>query len=121
MAQPKAKRPASRRPSSGSMKTLRDRFGIRQTMQARLLGVSTKTASNLRGGKTPSPQIARRLAELRRLLVALAEIVEEDVIADWLEAPNEVLDGLKPLEVIERGEVDRIWQMVYALRSGEPT
>jgi hypothetical protein len=27
-------------------------------------------------------------------------------------------DGLKPIEVIERGEVDRIWQMIVYLRSG---
>ena len=29
--------------------------------------------------------------------------------------------GLKPIEVIERGEVDRIWQMIYYLRSGVPS
>lgn len=120
MSRTKARKPVSRRVSS-SRKTPRDRFGIRQTTEARLLGVSTKTASTLRSGKMPSPQVARRLAELRRLLHALAEIVKEDVIAKWLETPNKALDGLKPLEVIERGEVDRIWQIVYALRSGEPT
>ncbi len=113
----KPKKPALRNPK----KTLRQRFGIRQTTEARLLGVSTKTASTLRSGKRPSPQVARRFTELERLLRALAEIVEENVVAEWLETPNEVLDGLKPLEAIERGEVDRIWQVVYALRSGEPT
>ncbi len=113
----KPKRPAAQ----DSKNTLRQRFGIRQTMEARLLGVSTKTASTLRSGKTPSPQVARRSKELNRLLDALAEIVKSDIVAEWLETPCEVLYGLKPLEVIERGEVDRIWQMVYALRSGEPT
>jgi hypothetical protein len=29
-----------------------------------------------------------------------------------------ILGGLKPIEVIERGEVDRIWQMIFFLRSG---
>lgn len=103
-----------------STKTLRP-FGIRQTTEARLLGVSTKTASMLRGGKTPTPQVARRLTELKRLLRALAEVVDEDFVAEWIETPNDVLGGLKPLEVIERGEVDRIWQIVYALRAGELT
>jgi hypothetical protein len=27
---------------------------------------------------------------------------------------------LKPIEVIERGEIDRLWEMVYRLRSGIP-
>jgi hypothetical protein len=34
--------------------------------------------------------------------------------------PNDAFDGLKPLEVIECGEVDRIWQMIIILRSGVP-
>lgn len=113
----KPKKPAARPPKN----KLQQRFRIRQTIEARLLGVSTKTASTLRRGKKPSPQVARRLTELNRLLHALAEIVKEDVVAEWLETPSEVLDGLKPLELIERGEVDRIWQIIYALRSGEPT
>ena len=107
--------------AQGSKKTLRQRFRMPQATEARLLGVSMKTASTLRSGKKPSPQVARRFAELKRLLHALAEIVKEDVVVEWLETPSDVLGGLKPLEVIERGEVDRIWQIVYALRSGEPT
>ena len=27
-------------------------------------------------------------------------------------------DGLKPLEVIERGEIDRLWNMIFYLESG---
>lgn len=38
----------------------------------------------------------------------------------WLTAPNDAFDGLKPLEVIERGESDRIWQMIFLMRSGSP-
>jgi hypothetical protein len=29
--------------------------------------------------------------------------------------------GLKPLEVLERGEIDRLWEMYYRLRSGMPS
>jgi hypothetical protein len=32
--------------------------------------------------------------------------------------PNEALGGLKPLEVIERGEIDRLWDMIFCLESG---
>ena len=41
-----------------------------------------------------------------------------DAIGPWLGQPNEAFAGLKPIEVIERGEVDRIWQMIFYLRSG---
>jgi hypothetical protein len=32
--------------------------------------------------------------------------------------PNDEFDGLKPLEVIERGEMDRLWDMIFYLESG---
>ena len=46
------------------------------------------------------------------------EVIRNDAIGPWLEQPNEAFDGLKPLEVIERGEVDRLWAMIFYLRSG---
>jgi len=95
-------------------------YGLRQATEARLLGVSQKTASSIRGGSKPSEPTKRRLAELTRLLNALSEIVSPTSIREWLREPNEALAGLSPLETIERGEVDRIWQLIYALRSGEP-
>ena len=42
-------------------------------------------------------------------------------IGTWLQIPNEAFDGLKPLEVIDRGEIDRLWSMIYDLRSGVPS
>jgi hypothetical protein len=39
-------------------------------------------------------------------------------IAAWLDTPNSAFAGLKPLEVIKRGEVDRLWQMLFYLESG---
>ena len=63
----------------------------------------------------------RQLQVLRRVIDALAEVIQKDAIGPWLEQPNRAFEGLKPIEVIERGEVDRIWQMVYYLRSGAPS
>ena len=34
--------------------------------------------------------------------------------------PNPAFDGSTPLQVVERGETDRVWRMVYELESGEP-
>jgi hypothetical protein len=48
----------------------------------------------------------------------LAEVVEANAIPGWLDAPNEAFGGLKPLEVIERCEVDRLWSMIFYLESG---
>jgi hypothetical protein len=64
--------------------------------------------------------VRRRLTELRRIFEALSEVIEADTIGQWMTTPNDAFEGLKPLEVIERGEVDRIWQMIFLLRSGVP-
>jgi hypothetical protein len=37
-----------------------------------------------------------------------------------MQEPNPAFDGSTPLQVIERGESDRLWKMIYALESGDP-
>jgi hypothetical protein len=58
--------------------------------------------------------------EAARLYDAPADAVEPAAIGPWFVTPNKALAGLKPLETIERGEIDRLWDMAYRLRSGLP-
>ncbi len=51
---------------------------------------------------------------------ALAEIMDADDIAAWMESPNQAFDGSTPLQLVERGEIDRLWQMIFAIRTGQP-
>lgn len=97
---------------------LRRGFLLTQAQFAPMLSVSIRSLATLEAGSAPTPAVARRLSELARLHRALAEVVEPKAIGPWMLRPNAAFDGLKPLEVIERGEVDRIWAMIHALRSG---
>jgi transcriptional regulator with XRE-family HTH domain len=106
---------------SGRSLRLRDRLGMNRETFARLVPMSTRNLANIEGGKRPSANVLRQLQELRRVVDALSEVIQKDAIGPWLEQPNSAFDGLKPIEVIERGEVDRIWQMIYYLRSGVPS
>jgi DNA-binding XRE family transcriptional regulator len=99
---------------------LRERFLLTQAQFAPLLSVSIRSLASLETGVPPTPTVARRISELMRLAQALAEVIDRKAIGGWMLTPNAAFDGLKPVEVIERGEVDRIWAMVHALRSGEP-
>jgi Antitoxin Xre/MbcA/ParS C-terminal toxin-binding domain len=58
--------------------------------------------------------------ELQRLTNALEEVITSAALGKWLRSPNAAFGGLKPVEVIDRGETDRIWAMIYFLRSGAP-
>ena len=103
---------------TGHALRLRARLEMSRETFARLVPMSTRNLANIESGKTPSPPVLRQLKELRRVIDALSEVMQQDAIGPWLEQPNDAFDGLKPMEVIERGEVDRIWQMIFYLRSG---
>lgn len=97
---------------------LRERLQLNQSHFARLLAVSVRSLASLESGKKPTEAVARRLNEVHRLTDALSEVVNNDAIGTWLQTQAPAFDGLKPLEVIDRGEIDRIWSMIYFLRSG---
>ena len=58
------------------------------------------------------------LKEIEPLWDRLTEVITADAVAIWLNTPNVAFDGLKPLEVVERGEIDRLWNMIFYLESG---
>jgi DNA-binding transcriptional regulator YiaG len=97
---------------------LRRELQLTQPEFARLVPISVRSLATLESGSTPSDAVARRVTELKRLMKALSEVIRRESLGHWLTTPNRAFDDLKPLEVIERGESDRLWQMVYLLRSG---
>ena len=105
-------------PQGGQMLALRSELSLPRRAFARLLTISERSLATIETTGEASPNVRRRITEIRRLVNALSEVVEDEVIGPWLEEPQEAFDGLKPLEVIERGQIDRIWQMIYLLRSG---
>jgi hypothetical protein len=69
--------------------------------------------------QSPEEELAMvRKREIERFQARLAEVIEPDAIPAWLDTPNDAFGGLKPLEVIERGEIDQLWNMIFYLESG---
>ena len=97
---------------------LRQRYALSQILLARLLDVSLRTASGLESGSVESSKVRRNLTQISRLCDALAGAMKPDYAGHWLNQPNEMLGGLKPVEAIERGQIDLVWQVVEGLRSG---
>ena len=58
--------------------------------------------------------------DLARLRAELERVIQPAALPAWLDQPNDAFGGLKPVELIERGEVDRLWRMLFELRSGNP-
>jgi DNA-binding transcriptional regulator YiaG len=105
---------------SADVNALCETYKLRREELGRLTGFSLRALAEWASGKLPSQPAKRRLQEVRRLLDALAEIVKRESIPRWLHQPNQAFDRLTPLQVIELGEIDRLWAMVHDLRSGQP-
>src|SRR5437773_4983728 len=113
-------KPAAHSSGVNPLKELRDALGLSRPAFARLMGCSERALANWEAGSPIQDIYKSRLNELTKLYDELAEVVEPESIGDWLVTPNEEFDGLKPMELIERGEMFRIWRMVFLLKSGTP-
>lgn len=67
----------------------------------------------------PTPTLISQ-SEMDRLFDGLARVMEPTQVGCWLKAPNPAFDGSTPLQVVERGEPDRIWRMLFDVESGQP-
>ena len=99
---------------------LRDVLAMARPMFARVVDVSERTIADAESGKTAS-KLMRNYNEVYRLVEALSEVVDRESLGLWFRTPNDSFDGLKPIEVIERGEIDRLWNMVFQLKTGMPS
>ena len=104
-----------------TVEEVRRKLGLTRKVFSRLTGFSERTIATWEAGGKPDEPGLRRIRETQRFEAKLAEVVRPEEIPHWLDTPNDAFGGLKPLEVIERGEIDRLWNMIYYLESGVPS
>jgi transcriptional regulator with XRE-family HTH domain len=100
-----------------AVKKLRQSLGLNRTKFARLMAASERAVADWESGRPLSPVNQKSLREAERLCGALATIMEAEHVGEWLDTPNDVFSGLKPLDLIERGEGDRLWRMIFEVES----
>lgn len=105
---------------AGLLRHYRTRFKLPQPVVVRLTGFSPRSVAKWSEGVLPSPKQEKALVEMDRLLDGLARVMPPAQVGHWLKSPNPAFDGSTPLQVVERGELDRIWRMLYDLESGQP-
>src|SRR5437660_9928782 len=105
-------------PALSLVPALREKMRLPRRTCSRLTGFSERAIDGWESGKALSEPGLRRTREMERFQERLAEVVSADAIPAWLETPNQAFGGLKPLEVVERGEIDRLWNMIFYLESG---
>lgn len=99
---------------------LRERLGMPRPLFGRIVNVAERTIAKVESGAETPDKLKRPYNEVYRLWEALSDLVDPNSLGQWFNTPNESFDGLKPIEVIERGEIDRLWNMVFELQTGMP-
>jgi transcriptional regulator with XRE-family HTH domain len=94
---------------------LRRMSGLSQEEFARVSGYSTRAVAGWEAGGSLAEPARRRVIELRRLFRALAELMPTGRVGSWLRTRNAAFGDLAPAHVIERGEADRIWEMIHQI------
>jgi hypothetical protein len=95
-------------------------YNLSNEAVSRVTGASPRTVSYWNAGTPPQRSSAQKIREVTRLFDALAGLIKAKAIGKWLQQPNPAFDGSTPLQVIERGETDRLWRMIWHLREGNP-
>ena len=93
-------------------------FGIPERRLAKIMGVLPTTAN-----KTPdSKRMQEKLLHFERVARGLSELDgDKDTFRRWLNMPNPELSNATPLQVIEKGKVDVVADMVSSALLGQPT
>lgn len=104
-------------PGWRSLRELREDLGLTQAELGRALGFSTRWVAAQEATETQA-FAERRVTELARLYEGLCRVVQPESIKGWFIRPNSAFEGMKPLEIVERGQIDRLWQMIFELESG---
>jgi transcriptional regulator with XRE-family HTH domain len=95
---------------------LREAFRLSRERLARLVGVSAKTVERWEARPTrPARDETRaRMAQLREIAELGATVYTRERLGDFMTAPLSELDGLTPLQAIERGNAERVLAVLAA-------
>ncbi len=106
--------------SKGKMRVaaVRTEMGISQEELARVTGYSTRSIAGWESGKVVSDSARQKLAETNRLTAALTKIIGSQNLGEWMRTPNPAFEGQTPIQIMERGESDRLWRMIFEIDAG---
>jgi transcriptional regulator with XRE-family HTH domain len=97
---------------------VRTQLGLTQVELARVTGYSLRSIAGWETGKPLSGPARQKLIETDRLAAALSEILPPNGAGEWLRTPNPAFEGQTPIQIIERGETDRLWRMISQIDAG---
>ncbi len=101
------------------LESLRTKGAIKDIEVANLLGTRPETVSRWNQGRAyPRANSEKTLLELEYIVDQLADFYEPKEARQWIFAPQKLLDGTSPAELIRSGRIDEVMRLVGQLREG---
>lgn len=101
-----------------TVRNVRAKLGLSQPELSRVTGYSIRAIAGWERGKPLSDAARQKMLETERLRQALAKIIPPAQVGQWMRTPNSAFEGQTPIQVVERGESDRIWRMIWQIDAG---
>ena len=114
---------AARTPPTIQPRRIRQCLGISRDRMARLLEVTSKTVARLEEEERLPAQAAAatRLARLKELADLGLLVYSSEGFALFMATPLPVFGGLTALQLVERGEIERVFAELASTYEGVPT
>ena len=101
------------------LQTIEKVSGLTDREMAPMIHTTPETISRWRSGKTePQPKLRDNLLHLEWLVSQLAELYQPQQARLWLFAPHKLLSGERPVDLIERGDFEKVLQIIDQLKDG---
>ena len=99
--------------------SITSKTGVREREMAELLGTTAQTVHRWRKAQAdPQSTHLRRILDLAFVAEELSELYEPDEARVWLYSRNRLLGGQRPVELISKGDVDTVLQVIAVLKDG---
>jgi uncharacterized protein (DUF2384 family) len=99
------------------LESLRDKGAMKNIEVANLLGTRPETVSRWNQGRAyPHAATEKTLLELEYIIDQLADFYEPSEARQWIFAPQKLLAGQSPANLIRTGRIDEVMNLVGQLR-----
>jgi predicted transcriptional regulator len=94
-------------------------LGLDTGLLASCLGVSGKTIGRWeKGAVEPGLSARRNLEKLEATYQVIKKLLRKKAWQTWLHSPNETLSGERPIELLRRGEIERVREALGMIEWG---
>jgi uncharacterized protein (DUF2384 family) len=100
---------------------LRRKGAMKNIEVANLLGTRPETVSRWNQGRAyPHASTEKTLLELEYIIDQLSDYYEPNEARQWMFAPQKLLEGASPAELIRAGRIDEVMRLVSQIRDAVP-